>query len=195
MRKQLSAELVNKVLDAAIVLLNMHGHTSEQKIFKNWINKDFVLLDLFQENERYFLINDYKINNPNNIHDNNDFFKKEDSFSFLIASTLKDIRYNKNFEFSHDLKLNIFKSVFTILEVHAKFIGSRICQDWSNEYFKPIDFFNEEEKSILYYNFELYNSNLEDYDEESKEINFLDEMAFSFLLSSAINDLIVDNKF
>jgi type VI protein secretion system component VasK len=89
---------------------------------------------------------------------------------------------------SDQTKLKIVKSSATILSMHANLCGNRVCQDWSGEENQnPIIIFNDQERDDLEFNFQIYNSGLEDY--EKGQDFFGDEMSISFVLSSGLNDL------
>lgn len=57
--------------------------------------------------------------------------------------------------------------VIPALREHAKYMGSRICQDWSGlKHLSPEFIFSPQERDVLNHIFEQYNSNMQDYDIE-----------------------------
>ena len=76
-----------------------------------------------------------------------------------------------------------FEVIPNILE-HAKYMGSRICQDWSGlPHLSPEFIFSAQERDVLNRIFEQYNSNMQDYDIEHDF--FHDEMSASYKIATA----------
>lgn len=78
--------------------------------------------------------------------------------------------------------------VIPAIREHAKYMGSRICQDWSGEkHLSPEFIFSPQERDVLNHIFEQYNSNMQDYDIEHDF--FHDEMAVSHNIATAFQVL------
>lgn len=89
---------------------------------------------------------------------------------------------------SKETKIKILQCAANILAMHGSLVGDRICQDWSGEdYTKPSLLFSDEEIRDISFNYELHNSNGEDYDADF--INMDDEMVASFTMSELILDI------
>ena len=91
-------------------------------------------------------------------------------------------------EIDQDLMIKILKMSAELLEMHGAIAGDRICQDWSGKSeFTPSKFFTDCELDAISYNYELKNSNLEDYEEGFNHLD--DEMVLSFAMSECIKKL------
>lgn len=93
-----------------------------------------------------------------------------------------------------ELCVKVLKMVSELLRMHAEVAGDRVCQDWSGgDDMHPSRFFSGEELNLINYEFEKWNSNLDEYD---PNLNFLDdEMVLSFamarcveMISESLND-------
>lgn len=72
-----------------------------------------------------------------------------------------------------------------ILLMHGSVVGGRVCQDWSgNEEFNPEKLFTKSELQDIAYNYEVGNSQLDDYCPEYHGMH--DEMMVSFAMSDAL---------
>lgn len=92
-------------------------------------------------------------------------------------------------EINRELMIKIVKTSAEILEMHGGIAGNRVCQDWSGEdEFTPSKFFTRDEADIISYNYELKNSNLEDYEEGFNHLD--DEMMLSFAMSECLKKII-----
>lgn len=86
------------------------------------------------------------------------------------------------------LKLEVIPN----LREHAKYMGSRICQDWSGlPHLSPVFIFSPKERDVLNRIFEQYNSNMQDYDIEHDF--FHDEMVVSHNIATAFQVLLEFN--
>lgn len=91
-----------------------------------------------------------------------------------------------------ELKAKILKIASEILTMHGSIVGDRFCQDWSGEEkYNPSTFFNKEEREIVNYNYEIYNSNLNDYDKEFDGLH--DEMVASFVIGEMVRDILKED--
>jgi hypothetical protein len=88
---------------------------------------------------------------------------------------------------------NILKIAAEICRLYSDYMGSRISQDWVGT--SLTELFTESQIQQLAYNFELNNSNLEDYDPNN--IPVYDGMMVSSYIADALdalrNDLQEDN--
>jgi hypothetical protein len=76
---------------------------------------------------------------------------------------------------------------------HAKYMGSRICQDWSGvKHLSPEFIFSPQERDVLNRIFEQHNSNMQDYNIEFDF--FHDEMVVSHNIATAFQVLSDFNK-
>ena len=96
-------------------------------------------------------------------------------------------------DINKELMIKIINMSSELLRMHAEVVGERICQDWSGrESMTPSKFFSKDELDVISYNYELQNSNLEDYEEG---VDFLDdEMVLSFAMSTCLSTLTTNNK-
>ena len=95
-------------------------------------------------------------------------------------------------ELSKETELKILKYAVVIISEHGVIAGNRTCQDWSidpSEIAPPDKAFTTEEKQSIAFNFEQFNSDGEDYDEDC--LFFHDEMSVSFMLSHALEQIII----
>ena len=79
-----------------------------------------------------------------------------------------------------------------ILKMHGSIAGGRACQDWSGgqkDPKNPLNTFTPDELDILSYNYELDNSQLEDYEEGYSGMG--DEMVASFAIAEALRELVI----
>ncbi|WP_415913241.1 hypothetical protein [Neptuniibacter sp. QD37_11] len=89
---------------------------------------------------------------------------------------------------SQELRASVFLLASTLLDKHAKHVGSKICQDWSGpEDLKPSRVLTDEQRDVLSYNIEIRNSELRDYEKGFDGLD--DEMVAGFALASALTDL------
>ncbi len=80
-----------------------------------------------------------------------------------------------------------------ILSMHGSVAGSRVCQDWSgSEEFNPEKMFTENELQDIAYNYEIENSQLDDYCPEYHGMH--DEMVASFAMAEFIKDMASEIK-
>ena len=79
------------------------------------------------------------------------------------------------------------------LTQHAKYMGSRICQDWSGSKENSPEFlFSPQEREILSRVYEQYNSNMQDF--EPNFDSFGDEMVISHVIATAIRVIGLYNR-
>ena len=92
-------------------------------------------------------------------------------------------------ELTEETKNKILKCAASILWMHGSVAGDRCCQDWSGEKEEsPHAIFTKKELDDLSFNYELHNSNGEDYDKEYNGLH--DEMVASFCMAAMIDDMV-----
>ena len=80
------------------------------------------------------------------------------------------------------LKSKILMMAAEIISMHGSVAGNRCCQDWSGEKeLMPSSTFTKGQQIRIMHDYELDNSNLEDFDPEYLPVD--DEMVISFALS------------
>ena len=90
---------------------------------------------------------------------------------------------------SKETQVKILKCAVEILYMHGSVAGDRTCQDWSGEeLLNPIKLFTPKELDDLSFNYELHNSNGDDYDKNYNGLD--DEMVASFCMAAMIDDII-----
>lgn len=88
-------------------------------------------------------------------------------------------------------KLKVLKQAAIIVGMNGSRAGNRCCQDWSGiENESPESLFTESELDDLSYNYEVKNSNLEDYEKGFHMMH--DEMVASFVIQGAIESMIFE---
>lgn len=91
-------------------------------------------------------------------------------------------------DLNKETKEKLFAIAIKILEMHGQSVGDRCCQDWSDDEVNPDEMFTNEEKRLLRYNYEIANSDLEDYDDSF--VNLDDEMLTSFVVAENLRLLV-----
>lgn len=86
-----------------------------------------------------------------------------------------------------DFEKKILKAAAEICSLYAQQVANRCCQDWEGPE-ETLSQFSEEEKQTLSFNFEMFNSNGEEYDPEGHALE--DGMVFAFSIEQAIKCLI-----
>ena len=90
---------------------------------------------------------------------------------------------------SKSTQIKILQTAAEILRMHADVAGNRCCQDWSGDEDKnPALVFDKNERDDLQYNYQIENSDLEDY--EPFLDFFHDEVSVSFTLADALDDMV-----
>ena len=90
--------------------------------------------------------------------------------------------------YSEETKRKILLVAAEILAMHGEIAGNRVCQDWSGDPDNsPDNHFDRLEKISLHYNYEIENSNLQEFDRSYCSLG--DEMTASFVLATALEDI------
>lgn len=87
------------------------------------------------------------------------------------------------------LTIKVLRLAAQICWMHGNVAGNRICQDWSGNN-DVLDMFTDEDRRLLAYQFEQFNSRGEDFDPEY--LAFDDEMMVSFYVAHALDLLAAD---
>lgn len=96
-------------------------------------------------------------------------------------------------ELSQETITKAIKQAAIILRMHGNIVGNRVCQDWSGVAKESPEFiFSEDELDKISYQYELYNSNLRDYEEGLHGMS--DEMVASFAIARILDLIVSENK-
>lgn len=89
---------------------------------------------------------------------------------------------------SDETRCKVLKLAAEILRMHGSVVGDRCCQDWSGEVDSaPNLVLSKDELDDISFNFELDNSDGDDYDSENSGMH--DEMCASFSLAVVLDDM------
>lgn len=88
-------------------------------------------------------------------------------------------------DISKQTRYKILKLAIEIIQMNGSNAGNRCCQDWSGtDEFNPTNLFTEQELDDISFNYELENSNGDDYDKYYNGMH--DEMVASFAIANEL---------